>query len=94
MIALVPVCLQRLQQQSYESEIQATRCFPTNREQMVRFCGALEDLGVRGSKLRELYYKGNKSRRQQLTWTSAFRTRCWARELGMGEGAHCAVAPR
>lgn len=61
---------------------------------MVRFCGALEDLGVRGSKLRELYYKGSETRRRQLTWTSAFRTRCWARELGMGEGGTTARWPR
>lgn len=62
MIALVPVCLQRLQQQSYESEIQATRCFPTNRDQMGPFYGALKDLGVKGITL-----QGYRNRRQQLT---------------------------
>ena len=50
-----------------ESEIQATRSFPTNTDQIGPVHGVLEDLGVREGKLRELYYKGYKTSRQQLT---------------------------
>lgn len=49
-----------------ESEIQATRCFPSNRDQTGPFYGVLKDLRVKEGKLRELYHKGYKTSLQQL----------------------------
>lgn len=52
---------------NHESEIQATRCFPTNKDQLGPFSGVLKDFGTGGGTLRESYHKAYKTRPQVQT---------------------------
>lgn len=79
---------------NHESEIQATRCFPTNREQIGPSYGVLKHLGVRGDKLRDLYYKGYKTSQQLTPGFLDLGPSVQGAGPQMGEGTHCAVALR